>query len=271
MITKSSNIYIPSDKVEEKFIKNIWRIDEFHLRETKETILPKGTVEIIFNLSDKIIYLNSAFNNMVNLPSCFVNGINSKPFNLIKSGPQLFLGIQLTAIGLKGLFNVSVKDFMDNVVDGSQVCRSLYILCDKLFSKKTFDEQVEIIRKWLWNKISASKHYKTINRFHNIFYSQNSKNLSVAELSNKNLMTDRHLRRIAVEWLGMNTESFLLYNKYLSSLQLLHNSNKTLTEIGLECGYFDQSHFIREFKSYTELTPGEYKAFNSTLPGHIFS
>ena len=67
----------------------------------------------------------------------------------------------------------------------------------------------------------------------------------------------------------MNTETFILYNKYLSALKLLHTSDLSLTQIGLDAGYYDQSHFIREFKSYTNLTPKEYKASISDLPGHI--
>ena len=68
----------------------------------------------------------------------------------------------------------------------------------------------------------------------------------------------------------MNTETFLLYKKYLESLQLLHNPNLSLTQIGLKAGYYDQSHFIREFKSFTTLTPKDYQASITDLPGHIF-
>ncbi|MCC6383784.1 MAG: helix-turn-helix transcriptional regulator [Bacteroidia bacterium] len=78
------------------------------------------------------------------------------------------------------------------------------------------------------------------------------------------------MRRLSTKWLGMNTETFLLYSKYLSSLPLLHNSDSSLTQIGLEAGYYDQSHFIREFKSYTNLTPKEYQASVRGLPGYIF-
>jgi AraC-like DNA-binding protein len=34
--------------------------------------------------------------------------------------------------------------------------------------------------------------------------------------------------------------------------------NESLTSIAYGCGYFDQSHFIKEFKSFTGLTPSAY-------------
>lgn len=40
---------------------------------------------------------------------------------------------------------------------------------------------------------------------------------------------------------------------------LLRNSQLSLTEIAYQCGFFDQSHFIRVFKQTTGFLPKEYK------------
>jgi hypothetical protein len=160
-MTNSADIYYPTDEMERHFVKSIWRLHDCTVHERTETILPKGTVEIIFNLSDNITYLNPSSNSKMTLPSCFINGVNFKPFNLDKVGQQLFLGIQLNAIGLKGIFNVTVKEFNNNVIEGSQVCKSLNTLCHQLFLKKTFNEQVEAIRKWLYDWTAISKNFST--------------------------------------------------------------------------------------------------------------
>lgn len=119
-------------------------------------------------------------------------------------------------------------------------------------------------------KISTSRYLAAAQKFHNWFYFPNVNTMTVQELGNRACISERQLRRLSTEWLGMNIEAFLLYSKYLSSLYLLHNSDLSLTQIGLEAGYYDQSHFIREFKSYTDLTPKEYQASVTGLPGHIF-
>jgi len=266
----SAEIYFPSSEIERYFLKSIWRLQEYNTNQRTETILPKGIVEIIFNFSDNITYSNHAMDVNMVLPSCFINGLNFKPFNLIKSRQQSFLGIQLNVIGLKFLFNIPANELRDTVVDGSQVCKSLDVLCHQLFLGKTFEEQVETIRKWICEKISGSKYSKSINHVHNLFYSQKLYDIKVNELCIEKCISDRQLRRISLEWLGMNTETFLLYKKYLESLQLLHNPNLSLTQIGLKAGYYDQSHFIREFKSFTTLTPKDYQASITDLPGHIF-
>ncbi|MBV6478278.1 MAG: hypothetical protein HGGPFJEG_01028 [Ignavibacteria bacterium] len=269
-MTHSAEIYIPASETEKYFMRSIWRLQGFYQQKQTETILPKGTVELIFNLSDKITYLNPGVGVRTTLPNSFINGINFKPFRLLKKGQQLFLGIQLNVISLKALFNIPAKEFNDAVVESSLICKSLDGLHLQLFFEKSFKAQVKIIKKWLYHKISISKHFSTIQKIHNWFYCQNISALKVKELSNKVCISQRQLRRLSTEWLGMNTETFILYNKYVSSLKLLHNSDLSLTQIGIEAGYYDQSHFIREFKSYTNITPKEYQLSVKGIPGHIF-
>jgi len=43
------------------------------------------------------------------------------------------------------------------------------------------------------------------------------------------------------------------------AVSLMNRSKRSLTEIALECGFFDQSHFIRAFKDATGFTPTEYR------------
>ncbi|MBK7099269.1 MAG: helix-turn-helix transcriptional regulator [Sphingobacteriales bacterium] len=265
-----TDAYFPSEIPEILFLKCIWRLQEYHSHQKTETILPKGTVEIIFNLSESIIYNNPAINLDTQLPPCFINGINFKPFHLKKMGQQYFLGIQLNTIGLKLLFDIPLSEFADNFLDASLICNHLDDLTHKLFSKTEFGDQVFIIRKWLYQQISTSKHQNETFQIHNLFYNQKQLATSVLDLSKCACISDRQLRRISSEWLGMNTEAFVSYNKYLHSLNLLHHSNKSLTQIGLEAGYYDQSHFIRNFKSYTGLTPKEYQALCTSVPGHIY-
>jgi hypothetical protein len=90
-------------------------------------ILPKGTIEIIFNFSDKITYCNTSLQVTNKLPTVFINGINFKPVELIKTGYQEFLGIQLNSIGPKLLFNLSAKEFNNGIYEGEHICSDLNI------------------------------------------------------------------------------------------------------------------------------------------------
>ena len=175
----------------------------------------------------------------------------------------------MNTFGLKVLFDASAKEFNNNIFEGSLVCKSLGTLSDQLANEKSFHEQVKIILNWILRKAANSNCIKVLNQMHHLFYGQNLNETTVKKLCNEFNLSDRQVRRLSAEWLGMNTESFLGYSKYITALNLLHNTASSLTQIGLEAGYYDQSHFIREFKSFTELTPKAYQQLAGGLPGHI--
>lgn len=50
----------------------------------------------------------------------------------------------------------------------------------------------------------------------------------------------------------------------LQSLINKHSSFASLTEAAYEAGYFDQSHFIKEFKKFTHTLPSDFQLTNNT-------
>jgi AraC-like DNA-binding protein len=94
---------------------------------------------------------------------------------------------------------------------------------------------------------------------------------SVKSLSAYYNVSERHLARLCNEFLGVKAEEFIGYRKYLASLAGLHDPSVSLTELAYASGFYDQSHFIREFKAFTGLTPKQYRQQMSDLPGHLFS
>jgi len=104
----------------------------------------------------------------------------------------------------------------------------------------------------------------------NFLYDVHQHGSSVTELAGSLCYSPRHLARKVFEATGMNTEEVLLYKKYLHAVDLIHRSELSLTEIVYQSCFSDQSHFIKTFKTYAEITPGEYKRTRSDVKGHIY-
>lgn len=267
----TSDIYFPANDNERQFINFIWRVNDLSNRERFETILPKGTAEIIFNLSDDVAFKNSSMVQSDILPRCIINGINSSSFHLIKTGQQTFTGIQLKPFALRVLFDVPVGEFSNIAVDGTHVCKSLETLLHRVASEHLFEKQVEAILDWFRKKIAASRANHQLACISRLYFEPDIVEDSVKSLSDKFHFSERHLRRLTAEWLGMNTEAFRLYRRYIKALHLLHDSNLSLSRVAYDSGYYDQPHFTRTFRSYTGLTPNQYRSLMSDLPAHIYS
>jgi len=75
----------------------------------------------------------------------------------------------------------------------------------------------------------------------------------------------RYMQQLFVQYTGLTPKLYSQINRFQTSLQLIREGNSSLTSIAYECGYADQSHFIREFKSFTGLTPSGYSIDNSPV------
>lgn len=267
---QSTKIFYPDSSPENSLIKYIWQITKSDCGVEKEIILPKGTSEIIFNMSENTLCFKDSDNSSFNLFRCIINGINTIPHYLIKNESQHFIGIQLHPYALKYLFELPNKEFTNQVLDGFNLCNSLSSLYDELSTVLHFDQRVILILKWFRQKIGTKYRQSDKSVIFDLCYLSSVENQSVKSISKAYNFSDRHLRRLSNDYLGMNTEDFIMYRKYLKSLLSLHDTNKTLTEIAYESAYYDQSHFIREFKAFTGLTPGDYRKNMSGLPGHLF-
>jgi AraC-like DNA-binding protein len=58
---------------------------------------------------------------------------------------------------------------------------------------------------------------------------------------------------------GLSPQKFLIQNRVRKAQQLLLNSQLPLTQVAQETGFYDQSHFIRHFKTIMRLTPVQYQ------------
>jgi AraC-like DNA-binding protein len=87
---------------------------------------------------------------------------------------------------------------------------------------------------------------------------------AVKTLADNNFLSLRQFERRFKELSGFSPKSFLRITRFNSVLKKGFQ-HKSLTEIGLECGYYDQSHFIHDFQKFSGITPKEYFK-KETLP-----
>ncbi|MEM1483624.1 helix-turn-helix transcriptional regulator [Oscillospiraceae bacterium PP1C4] len=83
-------------------------------------------------------------------------------------------------------------------------------------------------------------------------------NITVRELSNQVYYSERHLNRIFCDSIGMNVKSFTRLVRINKAIRMLKKPQFSMTQVALQAGFYDQSHFIHEFMSICNTTPMEY-------------
>ncbi len=262
-----SHIVVPNNNQVSKLIFSVWQVSgipDYSI----ETILPKGVVDMVFNFSGSTIIQAQIDKYEVKLPKCYINGFNTIPVSLYIPGYQSFFGIRFNPLAISTLFGINPGELSNQSIDLTLVSKSIEMVWDKLAEASSFDQRVNIFIHWLISKQPKFSLKDTV--LMDFMYYNKDSDTTVLSLSKDLLLSSRQLSRKFEALTGMSTEKVLLYRKYLRAQRLLHETSYSLTDIAYDCNFYDQSHFIRSFRAFTKLTPGEYRKIKTPLPGHIF-
>lgn len=72
-------------------------------------------------------------------------------------------------------------------------------------------------------------------------------------------ITDRYLRQLFQQHLGMSPKQYALYHQLMFAKQLLHNSSMSITDIGFACGFNSTRRFNDAFQKVLKLTPSQVR------------
>lgn len=84
--------------------------------------------------------------------------------------------------------------------------------------------------------------------------------IRIQELSQKTGYSARYINTIFEQYVGISPKTLERIIQFQNAVHSIsYHQSRPLTAVGVEAGYFDQAHFIREFKKHMELTPNEYR------------
>jgi transcriptional regulator GlxA family with amidase domain len=84
----------------------------------------------------------------------------------------------------------------------------------------------------------------------------------VAELAAEIGVSCRHLTRQFERAVGLSPKEFGRVSRFLHALQVMTaGQGRSLTDVALDCGFFDQAHFNHEFRELAGMSPGELLTF----------
>lgn len=82
--------------------------------------------------------------------------------------------------------------------------------------------------------------------------------LTVKELAEYTFYSPRHLNRLFNESLGVNVKTYLRIIRINNVVKQIKGSSSEFTEVAQILGYYDQSHFIHDFKAVVGVSPKAY-------------
>ena len=93
---------------------------------------------------------------------------------------------------------------------------------------------------------------------------------AVASVTDQIGMSARRFIQIFSQEVGLAPKLFCRVQRFKQVLQVIHRGREVdWTEIALSCGYFDQAHFIHDFKEFSGVIPTAYLAAGTEHLNHV--
>jgi len=247
------------------FVKNYWilKVEESDIP-FSQLLFPFGSFELIINIDNAPeIQIEGDKKASVQSNSLFP-GQFTKSFLLNYTKPFKCMGISMQPWTGNSLFKIPANHFTNNLTNLEDIEKKSSLREQLLAAKNEF-EIIGIFEDYLLKKL---KNYQV---------DQTSTFIAKAILNSPSIDTYKDIvstigisrRRIEQRFLettGLPMGFFVRKIRFQKAVtNLLDNSSIPLTQIGMDAGYYDQSHFIREFKELSTLTPKEFLIKNSNV------
>jgi AraC-like DNA-binding protein len=149
------------------------------------------------------------------------------------------------------LFNQIIS--LENIFDKSKINETE----EKLSFAKTDRQRIHIVEQFLLSQLKDIESDKLIIEAVKLIY-QSKGTIRIKELNEKLFISQSPFEKRFRKLVGTTPKKFASIVRFNSVLNDL-NKIKSLTDICYENNFFDQAHFIRDFKQYTGDTPETFK------------
>lgn len=131
--------------------------------------------------------------------------------------------------------------------------RQLNEIAQKIFDCENAKDCIDILEDFLTSKIRPVLNISRVGSTIGTLLSVPS--TSVNALAASACLGKRQYERVFRETAGMNPKEYARIVKFQKALWLMQRGESNYAGIAAECGYSDQSHFIRNFKELSGFTP----------------
>ncbi|HZG26650.1 MAG TPA: AraC family transcriptional regulator [Chitinophagaceae bacterium] len=167
---------------------------------------------------------------------------------------------------LVSLFNVAGVELSDSYVDANLLQTSdIHRLQEQLLNSASSADMLSLLNKHISTLISRKKtDASKIHRATNLIRNNITKG-SLRCVQENLYITEKTLLRMFEKHVGISPRLYKRICQFNAAFQQLSRRKfMKLTEIAYHNNYADQSHFVRSFREFTNITPSEY--LNISIP-----
>jgi len=234
--------------------------------------MPNGEPSIIFNLRDDPIRVyeddqrrSGAYRRAV------ISGARTNSFVIDTAQEDRVFGIQFRAGGAFPFLRMPASELENHTLELEMVWpRSTGELRERLLAATTIEAMFALAEQYLLTELVRPLELHPAVAFARGRFCKHPHRVSVAAVLSEVGLSQRRFIQLFHEQLGLTPKAFCRVRRFQRILEKVHGEAEVdWAGVAVDCGYYDQAHFIHDFREFSGLTPGLYLARATEHLNHV--
>jgi AraC-like DNA-binding protein len=221
----------------------------------EEYMHPGGGFGIVFNFGDEL-----RLDAQTVAEPVFLDGVNTVSRKLGFLGHVELMGVRFYEGGAYPFLGVPLNELRNELTLLAALDRpGLLRLHARLYEAEFLPARMNLLEAWLIGRLGLGQERSALIPASLTMLRQREGLLPIPELARELAIGQRQLERLYQSQVGMSPKQYAqLLRIEKARLALKHLNEQTTTTLAAELDFYDQSHFIREFRAVIGMTPAAY-------------
>jgi hypothetical protein len=238
----------------------------------RQRIIPDGCLEMIFILGDDIKRYTSE-DKFILQPRAMVLGQTIEPFFVQPTGFVNSFAVRFYPYGFANFVTVAINNLANketplDLLFGEKTAKEVE---QKIIKAKSTEERIAIIEDFLLHLLKDKVTIDSIvkSTIDTLFLTKGSTPITI--ILKEDLSKRRQLERKFLKQIGLSPKQLCKVIRLQTALKMvLNQQSESLTKIAYESEYYDQAHFIKDFKEFTGTNPKEFLKDDKMILSSLF-
>ncbi|WP_027386031.1 helix-turn-helix domain-containing protein [Chryseobacterium gregarium] len=222
-----------------------------------QIIVPDGCMEMIFHYGD--LYNQYIDGKASVQPRSCVFGQLTHPLKIEPTGITGIFSVRFHHDGFIPFATIPIKDMDDRAISLETLFGAEGLeLEEKVLHSPTVTEKINTVEGFLRKRLDTEITDRIVRSTVDLLLNGKG-SISIKELSRQTNINRRQLERKFSSAVGLSPKQLSKIIRLQNTLRhLLHKDYPNLTALAYESEYYDQAHFIKDFKEFTGYTPKDF-------------
>jgi|SRR5665213_1640212 len=256
-----------------QFVNLLWLYEGYTQPHAKERILPTGEMQIVVNLLEDrtYIYDRDDTDRCQTFRGSVVSGAHSE-YQVISTAMQAsVVGVHFRPGGAFPFLRMPAGELRDATVSLETLWGVAAVdLRDRLLEAPTPRARLEVLERVLLKDLARGFDAHDAVGFALRRFMAEPHAITIAGVSDQIGLSPKRFIQVFRDETGFTPKVFCRIRRFQQALDLMDGRKSVeWAEVALDCGYFDQAHFIHDFRAFSGISPTSYLANRTQHRNHV--